>query len=294
MAIFKVNFPKIDFHPEVFDNLITERGVTIQWEKAAMCPCVRADQAGRTIFNCGECHNGNIYVAQQDITAVVTNVTGQRNAAIWGDLALGGIFVTTYGQNRFGINDRIVLKNSVTRYAELCVLGRAKVKTAAAPGDTTLTLDHTRKLPSDGATVLRVSVGGQVVSYTDRTSTTLTGIPASGPGAITAPIAPGTDVVAMAYKTRYAPQTMVDFRTTETVYVPSQYTVQGDLILFTTVADLPPSNFTLLYEAYPAYLVDSLSHEYRDQMLKLGYKTPQLARLPIAAVCRRDFLNVTR
>lgn len=292
MGIFKVNFPKIDFHQEVFDNLIGERGMTVAWQKAALCPCVRADQAGRTIFACGMCNNGNLYLPPTSITAVITNIAGQRNAAIYGEIASGGIFVTTYGANRLGINDRIVLTTSTTRYAEMGRFPSAKVKTTAA-GSTTLTLDHTRKFPQDGTTVMYARIGTtQVISYTGTTPTTLTGIPVSGPYSLTGSEGVGTAVTAMSYQLRFNPLVLEDARTDSAVLVEgTDFTRTSHFLQFTSPTALPTGSFTVLYEAYPVYIIDSLSHEYRDQMARLGYTAPQLSRLPVAAVARKDVWN---
>lgn len=63
----------------------------------------------------------------------------------------------------------------------------AIVQVEAAPGAVTLELDQTQEFPDSGTVV----VGGQSLTYTGRTNTELTGIPASGPGSIASVISVG-------------------------------------------------------------------------------------------------------
>lgn len=60
---------------------------------------------------------------------------------------------------------------------------RTEIATQAGIGDTTMTVDSTAGFPTDGGTV---TVEGDSITYTGVTSTTFTGIPASGTGSITA------------------------------------------------------------------------------------------------------------
>lgn len=292
--IFRVNLPKVDFKKELFDNLILERGTNVQWEKATICPCVRADTAGRTTFNCGDCYNGSFFLTPETILAVVTNITGQRNAAIYGEIAQGGIFLTARGDHRIAINDRVTLKDSTARYSEqIKQLPACKVNALFTLGATSITTDHTRSFPVNGSDVMSAAIGGVAFTYTGKTDTSLTGIPSTGAGSIM--IAPpiGTVITAQCFKLRYLPLQFYDLRTTGTSYVfgVDYEQLNAGIIHFLSPGAAPAAAFTCLYDSYPVYLVDSLSHEYRDQLLHLGYVIPDLARLPVAAVCRKDFQN---
>lgn len=291
---FTVNIPRIDFHPELFEKMIEERGVQVAWEKATLCPCVRADATdGTPSFNCGLCYNGNQYIDRLVLKAAITNISGQRNAQVFGELAVGGIFITVTGENRLGINDRITLLNQTMRYTELCEPPATKTKLDAPPGSIAITVDNTRKFPTPIANYCVVQIGTQLIRYTGKTATQLTGIPTSGKGAITADIPVGTSVQLMEWLLRYPPVTVFDARTQATALVEgTDFDIVDDRrIRLLTTAPLP--RFTILYDAQPVYLVDSLSHEFRDQLLKLGQPGGQetLARLPVAAVGRRDFIN---
>lgn len=294
MPLLKLNTPQIELNLQQFEDFIKLRGVKVAWEKAAMCPCVRADStSGRPSFNCGECYNGNRYVDRQEILAAVTNITGQRNAQVFGDLAVGGLYVTVSGVHRLGINDRITMLDQTARYAELCELPSVKTKSPAAIGDTTLVVEHTRKFPTPSITTgyVTVVVNGQTIRYTGKTVNSLTGIPASGLGSITASIASNSTVQVAEYVLRYSPLTLHDARTEDTelrVLTDFEF-VEGRRVRF--YPNKIQSKFTILYEARPVYLVDQLAHEYRDQRAKLGLENPILDRFPVAAVLRKDFIN---
>lgn len=296
MALLKLNTPQIELNLQQFEDFIKLRGVRVAWEKAAMCPCIRADaSSGRPSFNCGECYNGNRYVDRQEILAAITNITGQRNAQVFGDLAVGGVYATVSGQHRLGINDRITMLDQTARYAELCELPSVKTKAQAVAGATSITVEHTRKFPTPSIATgyATVAVNGQVIRYTGKTVTSLTGIPAQGDGSITATIAANSTVQATEYLLRYAPMHVYDMRT-DTQELKSQ--TDFELVEGRRVRFFPTrvqTKFTILYESRPVYLVDQLAHEYRDQRLKLGVDVEQLGRFPVAAVLRKDFVART-
>jgi hypothetical protein len=299
MSLLKLNTPAIDLNLQQFEDFIKARGVMVAWEKAAMCPCVRADStSGRPSFNCGECYNGNRYIDRQEILAAVTNISGQRNAQVFGDLAVGGLYMTVSGQHRLGINDRITMLDQTARYAEMCEIPTTKTKAIASVGATSLTVEHTRKFPTPSGSAVTVKVAGQTLRYTGKTATTLTGIPASGDGSITAQIASNTDVQLLEYRLRYAPLKVYDTRYQDSAGAQFELhegtdfeIIEGRRIRF--YPDQAQSRFTILYESRPVYLVDQLPHEYRDQRLKLGVPVEMLGRFPVAATLRKDFLNQT-
>lgn len=292
MAILKLNTPAIDLNLQQFEDFIRARGVMVAWEKAAMCPCVRADAtSGRPSFNCGECYNGNRYIDRQEILAAVTNISGQRNAQVFGDLAVGGLYMTVSGQHRLGINDRITMLDQTARYAEMCEIPNVKTKAIANVGATSITVEHTRKFPTPTNGAVTVLVNGQTLRYTGKTVSTLTGIPATGTGSITAEIASNSTVQLLEYSLRYAPLKIYDARTeTAELREGTDFeVVDGRRVRFYPAS--AQTKFTILYESRPVYLVDQLSHEYRDQRLKLGVPQETLGRFPVAAVLRKDFLN---
>lgn len=294
MTNFTVHMPPLQFNPEMFEQIISERGMPIRWEMATLCSCVRADAtSGTPSFNCGLCYNGNIFVNPQTLTAAVTNITGQRNAQIFGELAIGGIYVTVPGAYRLGVNDRITLLNQTMRYSELCEPVAATLKADANPGDTAITIDNPRKFPLPISGSVSCTVDGQSVTYTGKTTTQLTGIPSTGAGSIQTPVASGSTVQLMEWLLRYPPTTVFDARTLTTALVNgTDYVItDGRRLKLLTTAALP--RFTVTYDGAPVYIVDNLSHAFRDQMLKLGQVdgTPTLARLPVACVARRDWVN---
>lgn len=298
MSNFTIKLPTVEFQPSLFETMIKERGVPIAWEKAAMCPCVRADAtSGRPTFNCGECYNGNLYIDRVELLGAVTNITGQRNAQVFGDLALGGIFVTVPGAYRLGVQDRITLLDQTSRYNELGTVGVTKVRQGAAIGASTVVVEHTRKFPTPKVGWVQVKVGNQTIRYTGKTASSLTGIPTSGPGSITAAINPN-DVVQMAeYMLRYDPIKIFDLRkrdgddaTSDKLVEWTDYeVVDKRRIRFKPGKEV--ETFTVMYDSRPVYIVDTLSHEFRDQIARLAVPTPSLQRLPVAAVCRKDTLN---
>jgi hypothetical protein len=292
MPLLKLNLPPVEMNLGQFEDFIELRGVRVAWEKAAMCPCVRADAtSGRPSFNCGDCYNGNRYIDRREIKAAATNVIGQRNAQVFGDLAVGGVYITVSGLHRLGINDRITMLDQTARYAELCELPTVRTKAVAVAGATTLTLEHTRKIPVPKLGVARVAVEGQEIHYTGRTVNALTGIPASGPGSIAAEIPANAQVQPLEYSLRYAPLMLYDARTEDGELVAGEDFEVVDERRIRFYPGRAQSRFSVLYESRPVYLVDQLTHEYRDQLLKAGYPQGTLGRFPVAAVLRKDFLN---
>jgi hypothetical protein len=301
---FFVNFPRIDFHTEVFEHFIAERGMPILWEKATLCPCVRADaKSGTPQFNCGLCYNGNRYIDPINLTGAVTNITGQRNAQAFGDLFLGGISLTVPGDYRLGVNDRITLLQQTARYAELVEIPSVALKVDAAVGASQLLVDNTRRFPVPAAgSSITVLVAGQTLTYTGKTATTLTGIPEIGTGSI-ATLIPAivggnaTMVSLLEYTLRYQPIQIFSALTESTLPLIDaiDYTIVDRRIKI-TASSVPARwpdgtiRFTVLYDSRPVYLVDSLAHEFRDQRLNL-FDAGQLQRLPVQAVCRKDFVN---
>jgi len=82
-------------------------------------------------------------------------------------------------------------KISIKEYdSDNCGVKKTYTNGAAGVGDTTLTVDDTSNFSSSGS----ILVDGQTVTYTAKTTTQFTGIPASGTGAITAIIADKTPV----------------------------------------------------------------------------------------------------
>lgn len=292
--MLKLNLPVVDMNLQHFEEFIRQRGLMVSWEKAAMCPCVRADTtSGRPTFNCQFCYNGNRYVDRKEIIAAITNITGQRNAQVYGDLNMGGIYVTVSGEHRVGINDRIILLDQTARYAELCELPVVKTKAPANPGDATMTLENTRKLPVPESGFAVLEVAGQRIRYTGKTPTTVTGIPSTGAGSISAPIASNTDVTVTEYVLRYPPIRVFDCRTqtAELKHLEDFDLVDGRRLRFRP--GKTQTAFTILYDSRPVYLVDQLSHEFRDQRLRVGLPQETLGRFPLAFVARKDFLNKT-
>lgn len=286
-----VSFPTLDLQLSMFENFIKERGLWVKWEKAAMCPCVRADEtSGTPKFNCGECYNGNRYVDPQEIKVAVTNISGQRNATVFGDLALGGIYLTAPGEYRLGQNDRITLLNSTARYAELCQIPTTKLKADVAPGETSLLVEHTRRFPTPSAgSFVTIQAAGQTLRYAGKTATTLTGIPVAGPGAITSSLTANAVITMLEWKLRYEPLSVLDARTEDTELVRGvDYNLVDQRIRFEP-AKLQ-TTFTVLYESRPVYLVDSIPHEFRDQIRNMGVDKGKLERLPLAVACRKDFM----
>lgn len=92
----------------------------------------------------------------------------------------------------------------------------------------------------------------------------------------------------MEYSLRYDPQQVISALTqTATLVEGVDYEIIEKRRLRFLVNRWVPK-FTVAYESYPVYLVDSLPHEFRDQITKVGVERPYLERLPVAAVCRRD------
>lgn len=123
-----------------------------------------------------------------EIVKDVTTLALTRNE---NEYALSGLTITpkySYTAQSFisvQIGDRDPMKQITPREMDQVQVGqhRTELSVAANAGDTTLTVDSTAGFPDSGTLYVGTDSG---VTYTAKTSTTFTGVPASGTGAITA------------------------------------------------------------------------------------------------------------
>lgn len=92
---------------------------------------------------------------------------------------------------KIGDNEQLTKIDQMETYDDLMVGKHRTVLTAQAnAGDTTITVDSTADFDDAGS----VTIGSQNIVYTGKTSTTFTGIPATGVGSISATLASGKAV----------------------------------------------------------------------------------------------------
>lgn len=125
--------PRIDFDMEAFRKLVFAKGVDLQWEQCAECPCSRpasdfslnlvqtaTDHTGEARQDCTLCDGrGYFWHSPQTIRAIVTSASSNTERyALYGEYARGMVSVTTLPEHLPSYGDRFTLIDSVRVYRE--------------------------------------------------------------------------------------------------------------------------------------------------------------------------------
>lgn len=116
----------VDFDPQAFDALLSDKGYLVTWEKAAYCPNrPRGGVAPATHdINCRICDGtGFVYFGGCDTEMLIQAVTLHQNYWAQGRWDLGMVRITARPGIALSYGDRVSLRNGAIRFSELVVRG---------------------------------------------------------------------------------------------------------------------------------------------------------------------------
>ena len=244
-------------------------------------------------INCPTCTNGFIYFDKKEVRGVIQGITNARGMQIFSQWEHGQAVISVPCDVRLGFNDRLSLLNATARYSEMIELPAVDLIQTANPADSTVVVDNTRRFPvSPDGNPMAAHIATDRFTYTGKTQTTLIGIPTSGTNAIEETHLAAAQAVPETFRTKYQARSVLDLRTENRTFVHTEYKINTDgWIEFLSSPPDAGEIFTVLFESRPVYLVLELGHEFRDQLKLFGNPKEKFDRLPVMALCRRDFLT---
>jgi hypothetical protein len=113
---------RVDFNPQLFEDLILQKGLRIKWEKAVNCPCIDAATT-RPVEGCVNCDSrGKLYFGASEIKGLITRQNKELEIGdTLGVLEPGEGYLTTSSVNRLTIWDRVTNLDSVAIYHEVLI-----------------------------------------------------------------------------------------------------------------------------------------------------------------------------
>lgn len=106
----RIPYQAATLHLEKADEFISERGVSVQWWKAHICPCV--DLNGVPNSYCSYCYGrGYAYTYDSDIQVVFTRLEAIPQFAQPGLWVFGTAYITTQSYIKLGMRDRLLFPN---------------------------------------------------------------------------------------------------------------------------------------------------------------------------------------
>lgn len=106
-----------------FEGLIQRRGKNLTWERARRCPCFDP-LTGQIPENCTICNSdGYLYTLMGSYRATVLGITGNKQAARFGEWVQGDCVMTFSSSMLVGDLDRITLTDAVYRESAVLVKG---------------------------------------------------------------------------------------------------------------------------------------------------------------------------
>lgn len=114
-------------HEELTNQLVIERGIEVVWEKAVLCPCINRE--GVPNPTCKYCYGrGFTHINQSSIPVLFTRLEWNPTMHDSGLWILGSAFISTTGNTRLGVRDRIKLEDLFTIYSETTQVNDNKIK----------------------------------------------------------------------------------------------------------------------------------------------------------------------
>ena len=255
--------PRVDFDMEQYRKLVFAKGVDLEWEQCAECPCSRSASdfslsvihstnqvTGEARPDCPLCDGvGYFWHTPQEIRAIVTAGSSTTDAfAQYGEYARGMMSVSTLPEHLPAYGDRFTVKNSVRVYRETRVRTSDAVESLRYPIQAR-TLDL-----ATGETVVRVLR----LQYAD----------ANGLSALNNTLTEG-----------------VDFEVTAGGAI--------DFTLGVALGTAPAEGirYSVAYFARPRYYVADHPHTHRDSVRKFKSTAESPLALPVQVRCTLEFMG---
>lgn len=112
---------RVNFDRDAFTRFIADKGYSVTWEKAVLCPNVMGSGLAPRdhVINCPICDGfGFVYVDPIDTAMLMQGIKLNQSFFAYGRWDMGNMLVTA--EPEFNINywDRLTLKNGVSRFTE--------------------------------------------------------------------------------------------------------------------------------------------------------------------------------
>lgn len=255
--------PRVDFDMEQYRKLVFAKGVDLEWEQCAECPCSRSasdfsltviqsttQSTGEARPDCELCDGrGYFWHSAQEIRAIVTAGASTTEAvALYGEYARGMMNVSTLPEHLPAYGDRFTVLNSVRVYRETKIRTNNSIESLRYP-------IQARELDlAGGETTLRVLR----LQYAD----------ALGLSQSANTLTEGVD-----------------------------YVVTGDGALDFSLGDASGSapaegiRYSVAYFARPRYYVADHPHTHRDSVRKFKSVSESPLALPVQVRCTMEFMG---
>jgi len=260
--------PRLDFDMKMIRMRIYEKGLRLQWEMAAECPCMRVVTVGTTIQKtgntrepipgCAGCDGaGVIYHSKQEIRGLVIGAKqDQDRFRLYGEYAIGMVGLTLLPEHIPGIYDRFTLLDDVMLYRE------TRERTAA----TTEALRY----PIASRTINVGSEADPTVPES-RTYKVMYVRTASTTGTVSS--------AALVEDTDFA--------------ITSDGKIDWTLGIANGNAPATGGFYSVSYFCNPVYVVNNYPHAFRDTYTQDKIASPVLTNLPVQVDCLLEFLNTS-
>ena len=251
-----------------FRKMMKDKGLSLTWEQAAECPCVRrlatavhlggiVDRTGGKATStepradCPVCKGrGYFHHSPQTVKAIVTSAeSNPKRFELWGESAVGMIALTLLPENLPGYLDRFTMHGSVLVFRETRTRTAETVEALRYP-------IVTRTLDLETGTV-EVNV-----LYAHRASP-------EGEAALDGVLTPGEDF--------------------EVVDGKVDWTLGDDA----GTAPEEGGRYSFTYYAHPAFIVLTHPHAFRDTVTQVKKPAPVHTALPVNAIAKLEFFGAT-
>lgn len=256
--------PRVDFDMEGYRKLVFAKGIDLEWEQCAECPCSRSSSdftlnliesttqtTGEARPDCPLCDGiGYFWHSAQQIRAIVTGGSSSTDKyAVYGEYARGMVSVSTLPEHLPAYGDRFTVLNSVMVFRE------TRTRTAQAIESLRYPIQARTLDLANGAQTVRVLR----LQYAD----------AQGLSALSNSLTEGVDFAITAQGT-------IDF-------------TLGDNLGTTPNAG---QRYSVAYFARPRYYVADHPHTHRDSVYIRKSTTESALALPIQVHCSLEFMGV--
>lgn len=110
--------PRVEMWEDMYDNVITDRGHDVLWERACVCKCVSRD-SGQPDYMCPICGgSGYRYLKPKNIRVLVTSLNSQIESMVPNLREPGVAYVTCRDDVIMGYHDRLLFPNFKCVFSE--------------------------------------------------------------------------------------------------------------------------------------------------------------------------------
>lgn len=256
--------PRVDFNMNEYRKLVFAKGIDLEWEQCAECPCSRdstsftlnliestSQTTGEARSDCTLCEGvGYFWHSAQPIRAIVTGGSSSTDKyAVYGEYARGMVSISTLPEHLSAYGDRFTVLNSVMVFRE------TRTRTAQAVESLRYPIQARTLDLENGVQIVRVLR----LQYAD----------AQGLSTLNKSLTEGVDFEITA-------QGAIDFSV-------------GDALGTTPTQG---QRFSVSYFARPRYYVADHPHTHRDSVYIRKSTTESALTLPVQVHCSLEFMGI--